>query len=68
MSLKGAIKPDGSALLIARGISGDADHNMKFAPAQSPINFQVNARFAGAAGTGERLGSRACKFTFTKAR
>ncbi|MBS0522556.1 MAG: hypothetical protein JSS04_02890 [Proteobacteria bacterium] len=68
MSLKGLIKADGTASLVARGISGDSDHNLKFAPAASPIAFEVAARFAGTSGTGERLGSRACKFTFSKVR
>jgi hypothetical protein len=68
MSLKGKIQPDGSAKLIAHGISGDSDHNVKFAPAQSPINFEVRASFTGKAGTGERTSGRVCKFTFTKAR
>jgi hypothetical protein len=68
MSLKGTINADGSASLSARGISGDADHNMKFAPAQTPISFEVRARFTATAGTGERLGSRVCKFSFNKGR
>lgn len=68
MSLKGMIKPDGSASLIAHGISGDSDHNVKFAPAQTPINFEVRANFTGTTGVGERLTGRVCKFTFTKGR
>ena len=68
MSLKGIIKPDGSASLIAHGISDDSDHNIKFAPAQTPINFEVRANFTGRTGTGERLTGRVGKFTFTKAR
>jgi hypothetical protein len=68
MSLKGMIRPDGSASLIAHGISGDSDHNIKFAPAQTPINFEVRAKFAGKTGAGERLTGRVCKFTFTKGR
>lgn len=68
MSLKGMIKADGSATLTARGISGDSDHNVKFAPAQTPINFDVRAKFSGKTGTGERHTGRVCTFTFTKAR
>jgi hypothetical protein len=68
MSLKGRIKPDGSASLTAHGISGDSDHNIKFAPAQTPINFEVRADFTGRTGTGERVTGRVCKFTFTKGR
>src|SRR6185295_1908652 len=63
MTLDGQIKPDGSASLSARGISGSADYNQKFATTASPIAFQVMAKFTGTTGTGERVGSRACKFT-----
>lgn len=68
MSLKGTINPDGSASLSARGISGDADHNLKFAPAQSPFSFEVRAKFDGASGAGQRVGGRACRFTFSRVR
>lgn len=68
MSLKGLIKADGTASLVARGISGSSDHNVKFAPAATPIAYEVVARFTGTSGTGERVGSRVCKFTFSKVR
>jgi len=68
MTLEGQIKTDGSASLAARGISGSADYNQKFATTASPIAFQVTAKFSGTTGTGERVGSRACKFSFTKGR
>lgn len=66
MTLEGQIQPDGTATLQAHGISGDADHNLKFAPAQTPISFRVAAKFEGSKGTGMRLGSRVCKFTFSR--
>jgi hypothetical protein len=66
MTLQGNIRPDGTATLSATGISGDADHNVKFAPAQSPISYRVAAKFEGAAGSGDRTDGRSCKFTFTK--
>jgi hypothetical protein len=68
MTLEGQIKPDGTASLAARGISGSADFNQKFATTASPIAFQVTAKFSGTTGSGERVGSRACKFSFTKGR
>jgi hypothetical protein len=68
MSLKGQVKLDGTASLIARGISGSPDFNQKFATTASPIAFVVSAKFIGATGTGDRVGSRVCKFTFTKTR
>ena len=66
MTLEGQIQVDGTATLKASGISGDAEHNLKFAQAQTPISFQVSAKFEGSKGSGTRLGSRACKFTFSK--
>ena len=68
MTLEGQINPDGTASFAARGISGSADFNQKFAASATPIAFQVTAKFAGTTGTGDRVGSRACKFTFTKGR
>jgi hypothetical protein len=68
MTLEGQIKVDGTASLSARGISSGADYNLKFAPAASPIAFEVVAKFSGTTGTGERLGSRGCKFTLNKGR
>jgi len=68
MSLRGTVQPDGTASLIAHGISASSDYNVKFAPPQTPIAFQVVAKFAGAAGTGERTSGRVCKFTFSKGR
>jgi hypothetical protein len=66
MTLEGQIQADGTTTLKASGISGDAEHNVKFAQAQTPILFQVSAKFEGSKGSGSRLGSRACKFTFSK--
>jgi hypothetical protein len=66
MTLEGQIRADGTATLKASGVSSDAEHNVKFAQAQTPISFQVSATFEGNKGTGSRLGARACKFTFSK--
>lgn len=68
MTLEGQVNLAGNASLTARGISGSADFNQKFAATASPIAFQVTARVSGPTGTGERVGSRVCKFTFTKTR
>jgi len=68
MTLDGQIQPDGTASLSARGISGSAEHNIKFAQSATPIAFQVVAKFTGTTGTGDRMGGRGCKFTFTKGR
>ena len=66
LTLEGYIRPDGTGSFAAKGISGDEDHNVGFAQAQTPISFAVTAKFDGAAGTGKREGTRSCKFTFAK--
>jgi hypothetical protein len=66
LTLEGQINPDGTATLVAQGISADSDHNIKFAPPQTPISFRVAAKFEAATGSGSRLGVRSCKFTFKK--
>lgn len=55
MTLDGQIRPDGTATLHAQGISADAEHNVKFAQAQTPISFQVTAMFDGNKGNGSRV-------------
>jgi hypothetical protein len=66
LTLEGQIKPDGTASLVAEGISADSDHNIGFAPPQTRISFRVTAKFESTTGVGNRLGVRTCKFTFSK--
>ena len=66
MTLEGTLQPDGVANLAATGISGDSDHNLKFAAPQTPISYRVSAKFSGTSGTGDRMDARRCKFTFKK--
>jgi len=68
MTLSGRIQPDGSASFIADGISGDAEHNIKFAQAQTPIHYALVAKFEGTKGSGTRTEGRVCRFTFEKNR
>jgi hypothetical protein len=66
LTLEGQVKPDGSASLIAKGISASSDYNIGFAPPQSRISFRVIARFEATVGMGSPVGVRGCKFTFNK--
>lgn len=68
MTLTGTIKPDGSASFIADGVSGDAEYNVKFAQAQTPIHFALVAKFEGTKGSATRTEGRVCRFTFVKDR
>jgi len=62
LTLEGQVKSDGSAFLIAEGISASSDDNIGFASPQSRISFRVIATV----GTGSRVGVRGCRFTFSK--
>jgi hypothetical protein len=65
-TLEGNVRPDGVARLTGTGVTESPDHNLGFAPRGSPIHFRVDARFAAGHGSGERLGVRRCRFTFTR--
>src|SRR3981081_347931 len=38
LTLEGQINPDGTATLVAEGISADSDHNIQFPPPPTPIS------------------------------
>jgi hypothetical protein len=48
LTLEGQINPDGTATLVAQGISAGSDHNIKFAPPRFIPSHQVYS------GTGPR--------------
>jgi hypothetical protein len=66
LTLEGQVKPDGSASLIAKGISTRSNYNIGVEPPQSRISFRVIAKFEATVGMGSRVGVRGCKFTFNK--
>jgi len=66
LTLDGKIAPDGSALLEARGVTGNPSHNTRRGASNRPYSYRVAARFEGAKGTGRRLEVRACDVTFVK--
>jgi hypothetical protein len=68
LTLEGDILPNGDAELTGQGISEGSDYNIGFAQKQAHIYFQVKAKFSATDGTGDRLGVRRCKFTFSKHR
>jgi len=65
LTLEGKVEPDGSATLIAEGLSASSDYSVGFAPPQGRISFRVTAKFEAMLGTG-RAGVRGCRFTFNK--
>jgi hypothetical protein len=72
LELNGKIAADGTATLVATGISGDTLHTAmasNSAPSAGlPVNYQVVAHFDNRHGTGHSVGSppRTRIFTFTK--
>lgn len=64
--LEGQIAPNGSAMLIAQGQSGDPDYAVGHVKTGSRVNFRVQAQFSGSRGTGRRLDNRPCDLTFVR--
>jgi hypothetical protein len=66
VTLKGRIKPDGNAIIDARGMTGDPRLTTKRLQRGSPYSYRVDARFDEARGSGERVETRPCTLTFVK--
>ena len=62
----GPIQPDGSADLIAKGLTGHPDNAVRHLTPATPYTYRIKARFEGSKGVGTRLDARKCDFTFTK--
>ena len=66
LALSGKINPDGSAYLEAEGTVGSAAYAVGKAKAGSDVKYYIDAKFSGSRGTGFRLTTRKCDFTFAK--
>jgi len=66
LRLEGPIAPDGAAMLIAQGQSNNPGYAVGHVRAGTPLSYRVEARFAGARGSGRRLENRACDLTFVR--
>jgi len=66
LSLEGKIQPDGSADLIANGITGQPAYSLQNVSAGTPFTYHVKTRFEGSGGTGSRIGGRVCNYSFDK--
>jgi hypothetical protein len=64
--LTGTIAPDGTATLKADGIVGNQSSAANNAQRGTPYTYRVRARFERDKGTGERIGTRKCDFTFVR--
>ena len=66
LTLSGKIGADGSALISALGRVGDPKHTVNRLSSGVPYAYQVNARFEGSHGVGNRVEVRPCTLTFVK--
>ncbi len=66
LKLDGPIQSDGSAMLVAEGLTGKPTYTVGHIPEVSPFRYHVNARFAGASGSGNRVEARVCTLGFSK--
>jgi len=66
LRLQGAIQPDGSATLDAKGLTGDPKYNVKGVAQGMPVAYHVAAHFDSNRGTGRRLELRPCDVHFAK--
>lgn len=66
LTLDGKIRPDGSAVILANGLTGDARYNVKQYKKGLPVFYHIEGTFAGDRGTGHRLETRACDVTFSR--
>jgi hypothetical protein len=64
--LRGAIKPDGDAVLRLDGIVNNPRYAIHDAPQGKLYSYRVKAHFEAAAGSGQRLTGRVCTFQFTR--
>lgn len=66
MRLDGPIKPDGSAALIAEGITNISEYAINHAQKGTHYKHAVSAQFEDTHGTGSWITIRTCDFKFDK--
>jgi hypothetical protein len=66
MRLDGPIKDDGSAALIAEGITNLSEYAINHAQKGTPYKHAVSAHFEDKHGTGNWVTVRTCDFTFER--
>jgi hypothetical protein len=67
LSLDGQIKPDGTALLLATGLTGSSNFNVGKVMPDTPYSYHVDAHFDAKQGGGTRVELRPCRASFAKA-
>ncbi|MEM5404670.1 hypothetical protein [Paraburkholderia unamae] len=62
LTLDGKLEPDGSATLVAQGLTATSPH----AGTRAPYSYEVSAQFDATSGSGSRTTARKCDFVFVK--
>ena len=66
LRIDGSIGADGSALLDARGRTGDPEYAVEHPAPSTPYSYRIEAHFDDRHGTGKRLEQRVCNFDFDR--
>ena len=66
LTLEGKINADGSALLTARGLTGDPKFSIRNARKGMAYFYHIDAKFSGNRGKGHRVENRVCDIDFIK--
>jgi len=66
LRIGGTIGADGSAVLAARGRTGNPEYAVDHPPSSSPYSFRIEARFEAGHGSGRRIEARVCAFAFDR--
>jgi hypothetical protein len=64
--LDGRVESDGTVELVARGIVNSSFLAAGNVPVGTEYGYRIAGRLVGSKGTGERVGGRSCKVTFSK--
>ncbi|MCP3727667.1 hypothetical protein M3I53_31865 [Paraburkholderia sp. CNPSo 3272] len=62
LTLDGKLEPDGSATLVAQGLTASSRHTNT----RTPYSYEVSAQFDATSGSGSRTTASKCDFVFVK--
>ena len=66
LSVDGSIMPDGSALLLATGLTNDPRYNVAHVGPGRPVLYHLQSQFEGSHGSGSRVELRHCDAVFSR--
>jgi hypothetical protein len=66
LRIEGPVRPDGTAVLVAKGLTGPAEYSGASSGPGTPYRYRVKAAFSDREGTGTRVEQRPCTFAFAR--